>query len=744
MGVDHGLVGGVRVERGLHEALCLVHLGPEGNHLRLHGVAQVSGLVRQRGVGLRGDERLQLLQLVHDALVHRLAAACELVEALELLQVLGTCWHVASLHHLDHGLNLATHAGDVVLVHHFLSCLGLLLGVDLQRLKELGVLLGAPGSHCLGRGVQVRQSSLACLNRPLCRVAVSGEDDVLVLGVELCHGIAMAHATLNQAGQVRHARRHDRIADHDGQAAILGGADGTELEAVAAEGERGRAIAVLDVGLDVHGSAAARRLLLLLGLVTQEIAAGADALDECLESLTGIQGDDGRRSLLCAQSVVVASARHGAAHHLVVLRQAVGQAGNGRHVQLRTSLVLARVEEVQAGVGADGPVGVLSAAVDAGKGLLVEEHLQTQLGGFPVHHLHEADVAVARHVGGTEDGGHLMLSRCHLVVLHSHWAPDLQHLSLDNVQQLLHAAGDRLEVVQVSLLMAGRQLAEQRAAGVHQVRPGLEVLGTEHEELLLPSQVAEHALCIGSDSNVLQEAQAVEGHRIHRSQERRLLIDAFSEVRDEGTRNVQASIHHEWRGRAVPGGEGGCGVGHSQASIREGGAIRLTLEEALRWQAGLHRLGDVLGTELQVHEGVFLEGSKHAADGATSATQGEEPVGEVDGTALASPCEHGVGDNLHVVLRGWGPADQALVEALHDGCRELRCHDGVVEHAGAHRGDRVGGHGSKCGCDDQPCRVLRAEMTAMGQSVSESDNHHVATECGRVQVQSMQKQHPSC
>ena len=144
-------------------------------------------------------------------------------------------------------------------------------------------------------------------------------------------------------------------------------------------------------------------------------------------------------------------------------------------------------------------------------------------------------------------------------------------LCLDVVQQLLHAAGDRLEVVQVSLLMTGRQLAEERAAGVHQVGASLVVGGAQHEELLLPSQVAEHALGIGADSNVLQEAQAVEGHCIHGAQQRRLLIDALSEVRHEGARDVQALVHHEGRRGPVPGGESCCGVGHSQASVRKRG-----------------------------------------------------------------------------------------------------------------------------------------------------------------------------
>ena len=65
--------------------------------------------------------------------------------------------------------------------------------------------------------------------------------------------------------------------------------------------------------------------------------------------------------------------------------------------------------------------------------------LQAQLLRFPVHDLHKAHVAVAAHIGRAEDGRHLVLPRCHLVVLHRHGAADLQHLCLGNVQQLLGA-----------------------------------------------------------------------------------------------------------------------------------------------------------------------------------------------------------------------------------------------------------------------------------------------------------------
>ena len=70
-----------------------------------------------------------------------------------------------------------------------------------------------------------------------------------------------------------------------------------------------------------------------------------NGLHELLEALSGVQADDGRWRFLGTQAMVVAGVGHGAADHLVVLRQAIGQAGDGRDVQLGTSLEDNRVKK---------------------------------------------------------------------------------------------------------------------------------------------------------------------------------------------------------------------------------------------------------------------------------------------------------------------------------------------------------------------------------------------------------------
>ena len=166
----------------------------------------------------------------------------------------------------------------------------------------------------------------------------------------LRHCIPMAHAPLDHLGQLAHARSHNGVAHHHRQAAILRAAHGPELKPIAAEGEGRRAVPVLHVRLDVLRGAAARGLLLLLRLVAQQVGAQNDAVHVLLEALSRVEADDGRRSLLGSEAVVVARRGHGAAHQLVILRQAVGEARDARHEELLSLFRLAGVEEVQAGI----------------------------------------------------------------------------------------------------------------------------------------------------------------------------------------------------------------------------------------------------------------------------------------------------------------------------------------------------------------------------------------------------------
>mmetsp|Transcript_149838 Transcript_149838/g.363969 ORF Transcript_149838/g.363969 Transcript_149838/m.363969 type:complete len:211 (+) Transcript_149838:271-903(+) len=208
---------------------------------------------------------------------------------------------------------------------------------------------------------------------------------------------------------------------------------------------------------------------------------------------------------------------HCTPHKLVVLAEAVCQASNGGDKDFSRIVCLAGVEEVDSCVRAHRPVGVLAVAVDARKGLLVEEDLQAHLGGLIVADLHEEDVAIDGGAGRAEDGRHLVLAGGHLVVLHGHGAADPEHLGLDLVQELLHPEGHGSKVVQLSLLVAGGQLPNKRAPAVDQVGPLLVHLRGHDEELLLPAEVGVHDLGVRADLHRLEQADALLGQGVNRT-----------------------------------------------------------------------------------------------------------------------------------------------------------------------------------------------------------------------------------
>mmetsp|Transcript_10186 Transcript_10186/g.22603 ORF Transcript_10186/g.22603 Transcript_10186/m.22603 type:complete len:400 (-) Transcript_10186:47-1246(-) len=394
--------------------------------------------------------------------------------------------------------------------------------------------------------------------------------------------------------------------------------------------------------------------------------------------------------------MVVARGGHGATNQFIVLGKTIGQTGDARNKELGTLFCLARIKEVQTSVSTYRPIGMLSTAIDSRKGLFVEQDLQAQLLCFSVHDLHEEHIGIAGDVGRPEDRGHLVLPGRHLIVLHGHGAADLQHLVLSDVQKLLHLPRNRLEVVQVALLVASWQLAEQGASGIHQVGSGLEHGGGQHEELLFPSQIAVHGLGISTNVDGLQQTETRGLDSIHGAQQRGLLVDAFAKVSDKSTRDVEALVHHEgWR-CAIPGGEGSGRVGHAQATVGEGTAIRLALKEAFMRQTSLHGFGRILGAEVQIDQGVSLERTQHTTNCTTPATEREEPVRKVDGTQLSGPAIDGICDDLLVFFGCWITGDQALVEALHHRGRQLLSHQHVVKHELARCGECVGCHGAKC------------------------------------------------
>ena len=276
---------------------------------------------------------------------------------------------------------------------------------------------------------------------------------------------------------------------HDGVEGGVGVGDGVgrahhaELELVAGEGEGSGAVAVGGVTVE-NGDGGYTGVQLAGGQQLNGVRVGDDLLHYALQLVAQKDGDDGGGSLLAAQTVLVAHTGGGLAQQVGVDVHGLHDAGEDQQELEVLVGGVAGVQQVLAGIGADGPVVVFAAAVDAGKGLLVEQAHQTVTGGYPLHGLHGQLVLVHGQVAHGVDGGHLVLSGGHLIVLGDGGDAQLPQLLVQVGHEVAHPLTDNAEVLVVQLLALGGGSTEEGAAGVDEI-PAVEVLFPVYQEVFL-------------------------------------------------------------------------------------------------------------------------------------------------------------------------------------------------------------------------------------------------------------------
>ena len=364
--------------------------------------------------------------------------------------------------HVDHGAGLDGEDRPVVLHMNLIPGPDLLLRVDAVLDKEVDVLLLDIGGQGVGGGFEVGQAPAFRLGNPVAVVAVSVEDDALVLGEgpadQLLEVGLEVGGGLQLVGELLELLGHDGVQGDVGPGDGLGGAQHPELELVAGEGHGGGPVPVrgvlADGGEHVHAD--------LQGLLAGVLVLGAldDGLHHGVQLVPQEDGEDGGGRLLGAQAVVVAGGGHGGAEEVLVLVHALDE---GRQEEEEAGVLAgggAGLEEVLPRVGGEGPVVVLAGAVYPGEGLFMEEAHQAVAVRHLFHHLHHQLVLVAGGVGVGIDGGHFVLGGGHLVVLGL--GGDAQ--GPQGLVQVLHVGGhpglDSAEVVVVQLLAPGGLGAE--------------------------------------------------------------------------------------------------------------------------------------------------------------------------------------------------------------------------------------------------------------------------------------------
>ena len=292
---------------------------------------------------------------------------------------------------------------------------------------------------------------------------------------------------------------------------------------------------------------------------------------------------------------------------------------------------LARVEQVLAGVGRDRPVIVLARSVDSRERLFMQQADKAVTIGNLAHELHGQLVVIGGDVGRFEDGRHLVLCRCDLVVLGLGVYAHLPQLLVEIVHERLDTRADGAEIVVFQLLTLGCRRTEQRAAGQNQVAALGVVLFIDEEVFLLRADRGGHALAVLAEQ--LQKPAGLARNRVHRAQKRGLFVQHLAGVRAERGRDAQGIVLNECVGSRVPSGVAACLEGGTQTARRERGGIRFALDQLLARK--LHQRRAALG---RGQEGVVLFGC--------DAGHGLEPVGEVGRALGQRPILHRVCDHV--------------------------------------------------------------------------------------------------
>ena len=307
---------------------------------------------------------------------------------------------------------------------------------------------------------------------------------------------------------------------------------------------------------------------------------------------------------------------------------------------------------------------MLAAAVDARKGLLVEQTGHAVLCRHFAHDLHGELVLIRRHVDRRIDGRELVLCGGDLVVLGLGEHTELPKLLIEILHERRHAGLDGAEVVVLELLSLGRARSEEGPARVHQVAALLERLAVDEEIFLLGSDGGGEFLRLSAEE--VQEFEPLAAHRFHGAEQGSLFVEGVSVIAAERGGDAQRAVLYEGIGSGIPRGISSrlkCGA---QSAARERARVRFPFDELLA--AEFHDDAAVGGGG---DEGIVLFGGEPR--------HGLEPMRKVRHPLLDSPILHRAGDDVRGLEREGTVVLAAVPELFIGAFRQAFAHDAVAE-----------------------------------------------------------------
>ena len=167
--------------------------------------------------------------------------------------------------------------------------------------------------------------------------------------------------------------------------------------------------------------------------------------------------------------MVISRSSYGRAEQALIV---VNSLYDGAQKQQKLCIFIGRItwgEQVYSGVCREGPVVVLAAAVDTGKGFFMEQAYKTVAGRYLLHDLHCELILVCGKVACGVYGGKLMLCRRNFIVLSLGEDTQFPQLFVQFFHICCHPRLDCAEIVVVHFLAFGRLCTKKSAAGVYKV-----------------------------------------------------------------------------------------------------------------------------------------------------------------------------------------------------------------------------------------------------------------------------------
>ncbi len=267
-------------------------------------------------------------------------------------------------------------------------------------------------------------------------------------------------------------------------------------------------------------------------------AARNKIIEDILQLFADKHGNNGRRSLVGAEPVIVARGGGGKPQQVCVL---VDRLHYCRQEKQKPEIILrsfTRIEQILSRICHHGPVVMLARAVHACKWLLVKQAGKSVAVGNLFHAFHYQLIVIGRNIGRHVDRRKLMLRRGSLIVLGLPKHAQLPKLYV----QLLHKGGDPFldstEIVVVKLLPLRRHRAEQRSPGENQILSLKIFRLVDNKILLLRTHRTRNTGNIRI-SEKLHHTDCLLADCLHGTQKRRFLIQCLPGIGAEGRRNAE-------------------------------------------------------------------------------------------------------------------------------------------------------------------------------------------------------------